>query len=465
MRVFRGFKRGAAFLAFLGMMLPGQGYPAAQPTLEDLQKQMQEMKAMYESRIDKLEAQVSELRGVSRAAEEGYGVGRKESEESRLFLGTIRDEFKGRIVGRTILGGYADLAFFDIEDRESFFDQTRLVPFIYADVTDKIKLASEIEFEHGGTDNNQGDGEIKVEFAVIDYQLMDPLNFRAGIILTPLGHFNLIHDSPINDLTDRPLVDRFVIPTTLSEAGAGFYGTFYPTELSKIDYEIYLVNGFQGFEDFDPVGTLAAPGPTADVGITQTNGLRGARGSQRSDINDNKAVTGRVAISPWLGTEVGLSGHFGDYDEKGENLLAIYAVDTTLQYGPFELIGEYAVAHIERDGSVATFNASRRREQDKIPGRLDGAYVQLNYHFMLEWLKANLPSVFGPESIFTLVGRYDWIDLGTNDSPIGERQRWSSGINFRPVEDTVFKFEYQFNDGDRPADDADALVASVATYF
>lgn len=452
----------AAWVAALSMGVAPAGQAASKLTMEELQKQMQEMKANYESRIEQLEAQVAELRGAP--APEGYGVGKKELEESRQFLGTVRDEFKNRIVGRAILGGYADIEFFDFQGRESFFDQHRIVPFIYADVTEQIKLAAEIEFEHGGTNNNQENGDIKVEFAVIDYMLWEPLNFRAGIILSPLGHFNLIHDSPINDLTSRPLVDTFIIPTTLSEAGAGFYGTVYPTELSKIDYEIYLVNGFQGFEDFDPVGSAADPGPNADVGINQTAGLRGARGSQRSDINDNKAVVGRVAVSPFLGAEVGFSGHFGDYDEEGDNLLAIYAIDATLQYGPFELLGEYAVANIERDGRVETFNDAQR-EQAKIPGRIDGGYIQANFHFMLDWLKKNIPVIFGPESIFTLVGRYDTVDLGTSDSPIGDRDQWVLGMNFRPVEDTVFKFEYQINDGDRASDQDNAIVGSVATYF
>jgi len=428
-------------------------------TLEEVYDQMQNMRDDYENKISNLQSQIDQLRDqaptyVAKPSEEKRFEG-----ESRQFLGTIRDEFKNRIVGKTILGGYTDIEFIDQRGKKSFFDQHRFVPFIYGEVTDQIKIAAEIEFEHGGTDNNQGDGDIKVEFAVIDYELHEALNLRAGIILSPLGHFNLIHDSPINDLTARPLVDRRIIPTTLSEAGAGFFGTFYPTELSKIDYEIYLVNGFEGFKDFDP-----ATGD-ADSNISQTGGLRGARGSQSSDINDNKAVVGRVAISPFLGAEVGFSGHIGDYDADGDNTLAIYAVDWTLQKGPFELLGEYAVANVERKGRVKLFNDSRESEDDIIPGRMDGAYIQANYHFFPEWLRQTWPKLFGPESIFTLVGRYDVIDIGSSDSDVGDRDRWTVGANFRPVEDTVFKLEYQINDGDRSRDRDNAILASIATYF
>ena len=57
-----------------------------------------------------------------------------------------------------------------------------------------------------------------------DFRLSEALNFRGGVILSPLGSFNLLHDSPLNDLTARPVVSRQIIPSTLSEAGMGFFG-------------------------------------------------------------------------------------------------------------------------------------------------------------------------------------------------------------------------------------------------
>ena len=50
------------------------------------------------------------------------------------------------------------------------FGQQRLVPFIYADITDHIKFAAELEFERGGPNAPQGtDGSMSVEFAQLDY--------------------------------------------------------------------------------------------------------------------------------------------------------------------------------------------------------------------------------------------------------------------------------------------------------
>ena len=128
------------------------------------------------------------------------------------------------------------------------FDQQRFVPFIYADITEHVKFASELEIEHGIRESSANEIEISLEFAFIDYLVNEPFNLRAGILLIPIGKFNLLHDSPLNDLTDRPLVSQFIIPSTMSETGAGFYGTFYPGRTGKLDYELYVTTGPCGYE-------------------------------------------------------------------------------------------------------------------------------------------------------------------------------------------------------------------------
>ena len=42
---------------------------------------------------------------------------------------------------------------------------------------------------------------MKSEFAHVDYLVNEAVNIRAGILLMPIGKFNLLHDSPLNDLS------------------------------------------------------------------------------------------------------------------------------------------------------------------------------------------------------------------------------------------------------------------------
>ena len=360
------------------------------------------------------------------------------------------------LVRNTYIGGYMDHELEFDENGNHTFDQHRLIPFIYSDVSDRVKFATEIEIEHGGTNSSGGiqgkKGELKIEFATIDFLMTDWLNFRGGIILSPLGKFNLTHDSPLQDLTDRPMVSTRIIPTTLSESGMGFFGTIYPTELSKLSYEIYAVNGFSAQD-----GSSVAGG-----GL---NFIRSSRGSQQDDNNRNPAIVGRLAYSPFLGLEIGLSAHTGYIDQHGDSRMTIKAVDWTYQRGAFELVGEYAHASIERDdGDVNGIPKS-----DLYNGDMWGYYVEPRYHFMPQLLKDIAPTIFTENSTFTAVVRMGGLDINnpTPGSDDTRQTRLTPGFNFRYTEDTVFKAEYQFNweNDHRTETSNNSLVFSVSTYF
>jgi hypothetical protein len=342
---------------------------------------------------------------------------------------------------KAIVGGYVDVMYnnlsrqnLDNPSRHSF-GQQRLVPFIYADITDHVKFAAELEFERGGTNAAQGDGSMTIEFAQIDYLVQEAVNLRAGILLMPVGKFNLLHDSPLNDLVDRPMVSRIVIPSTWFEAGAGIYGSLYPSTQSKLDYEVYAVNGMS---------------QTAG-GITDA-GVRSARGSVSRDRDDNKAVVGRLAFSPILGIEVAGSGFHGTYKPSagavGTGRISIFALDWTLQRGPFEIIGESAWSRISNNDATGVAGSGIG------PAGMQGYYIQGNYHFMPEFLKKMAPSHFTDASTFTAVVRWEQVDTDTDNRTVNasnvrgnrrELERLTFGLNFRPIEDTVFKFDWQFN--------------------
>ncbi len=235
----------------------------------------------------------------------------------------------------TVLGGYLDHELFWNEKKKTF-DQHRFIPFIHGQVSDRIHVMAEIEFEHGGLVKGSGtsDGEIKLEFAAIDIEFAESFVYRGGVILSPLGRFNLQHDSPLNDLTNRPLVARSIIPTTLSESGMGFHGALYPSDGALVGYELYLVNGFN---------EAAAAS------------LRSGRGSQKTDNNEQKSLVGRINYSPALGLDIGGSFHIGAYDDAGDETLAIYALDGVVNRGPVDVKGEFATA--STDGAVGDSRA------------------------------------------------------------------------------------------------------------
>ncbi len=480
---------------------------AIEERIQKLEQQLQELKAFEEKEREKERMREPAPPLPPGKAPTGVGpipeIARERPGEEKVPL-SFASTGSGRLLyakpfvsaPKATVGGYADIQYnaltrSNLDNRSrNTFNQVRMIPFIYSDVTDRIKFATEIEFERGGTNNNQSDGEIKLEFAQIDYLFNENINFRGGIILVPMGKFNLLHDSPLNDLVDRPMVARMIMPSTWSEAGAGLYGTVYPGKLSKVDYEIYVINGFQPTVSNN---TVAGQGTV----ITDLAGMRNARGSLARTTHDDKAIVGRLAYSPLLGIEVAGSAYHGLFNNRAvaggpnnfDSYINMYAIDWTLQKGPWEFIGESHWVRIS--GNQVGANVG--------PAGMAGYYVQLNYHFLPEFLKKLAPNHFTDASTFTAVVRWEQIDTDTSDltrnaclagialasscpGNVRELNRLTIGLNYRPIEDTVFKFEYQFNNqvntqvnnfatnvptttarGNRV--DGNGFLAMVATYF
>ena len=479
--------------------LPFASVWAENMTPEDIKKLVDEAVTKRLQEYERREGATERREGTGAPqSEPGIGslpeVGRERRSEAQPAL-SFSSSGSGRLVyakpfvtaPKAIVGGY-----FDIEYRShrkgvlegygngttNGFDQTRFVPFIYADITEYVKFAAELEIEHGIREVS--DNEISLEFAHIDYLVNEPINIRAGILLIPIGKFNLLHDSPLNDLTDRPLVSRFVIPSTMAETGAGFYGTLYPGRTCQLDYEFYVTTG--------PCGYDRAGNPLVSEGSgTKNSRQRKCASDDGLDINNGKAVSGRVAFSPLLGVEVAGSSYYGNQSPTSYNPLSITAVDWTLQRGPFEIIGEAAWAYARGNSRAIPGNTLGNAPGSLLTGpqfnsfnplvpppqRMQGFYLQGNYHFMPAFLTKLSPKRFGEGSTFTAVVRYDRVNLNMDNraESQGQLEQISFGLNYRPVEDAVFKVSYQYmpksfnpnNGGERIHDGA--LVISAATYF
>ena len=452
-------RRAAAIALLAAASLPPSAARAQRPdTLaagDSLARQVQRLQRAVDSLRSAGERNTQRLIELDERGVAAIAAPRGAADSARRTLTSARGIYGKPFVKRfgsgTAIGGYVDMEYVnDIDAHASRFDQHRLIPFIFSEITDRLHFGTEIEFEHGVQIENadgeaEGAGEISVEFATLDYRFTEALNLRGGVVLSPLGRFNLVHDSPINELTDRPLVARQVIPSTLSEAGAGLFGTIYPSGSSLVSYELYLVNGFnQALGEPDADGRL----PIRDA-VGRRGDLEG-----KAPLN----LVGRVALSPFLGLEVGVSGHTGTYGEdlrkSTSRSATIWALDATFNHGPVDLLGEFARLQVDLDPAVQGPTVGDGRE---------GFYLQGNYHFGHGLL---VPKA---TSSFTGVVRYDWLDY--NRGVRGDEERRATlGLNWRPVPDAVFKSEFQFA-RTAPAGSADfggethRLVLSLATYF
>jgi hypothetical protein len=343
--------------------------------------------------------------------------------------------------GKVNVGGYAE-AHFRFEKEDGIVEERTFVPkrfnlFFHSFVSERFSMAAELEFE-------EGTEEILLELAILDFELHPAVTFRGGMLLSPLGKFNLAHDSPSNKMTDRPLVSTQIIPTALSEPGAGFFGAFYPSANMRMTYELYAVNGF-------------------DSGVVEESdaGTRIAEGRHNIEDNNNSpAFTGRFGIGPTARSDFGFSFHHGQYNKTFLEDISIdearhvtlWALDGEYSWHRFAVLGEYASASV-----------------DLPPGLAGSIYASKQQGFYLQGSASFLQSALAhiPNSYFEGVVRYDWVDLDT-DLTGDHHTRLTLGVNFRPSPDSVFKFNYLYN-WSRDRNNVEALGAgvlcSVATYF
>ena len=480
-------------LAFCAMAPSGMA--GAEDTEDRLKRLEQAVEGLqkHETREREVEGQApatkpGESPNVQQLGAEGQGAERK---YGSIMQGSGKLIYARPFVAnpKAIVGGYMDFEYVNRARRggPSSMEVNRFVPFIYGDISEHVKFASELEIEHA-IRANTGQNEISLEFATIDYLINDKINLRAGIVLLPIGKFNLLHDAPLQDLTERPLVSQFILPVVMAETGAGFYGTVYPSRRSKLDYEFYVTTGSNGFNNGAnngcPAGSAQANSLACNNLINEASGLRNARQrksfvSNGLDNNNGKAIVGRLAFSPMLGVEVSGSGYYGTYDPFSQRHLGIWAIDWTLVRGPFELVGEsvwlYAEdnAHTLSRGTCAagTPGISGIATGHLCPERMQGYYIEGRYHFLPEWMTRLAPSFFRQEiSTFTAVVRWDQINTNLDQSSgLGQRQRITFGLNYRPTEDTVFKADFQYSPEDINVNNQrvhdTAFLMSVATYF
>ncbi|HEY9900785.1 MAG TPA: porin [Pantanalinema sp.] len=344
------------------------------------------------------------------------------------------------------VGGYFDNEFsLPLDGKDSTFRQHRLILQASSYLHENLFFNTEIEYEYGGQINaNTKDGELKIEQAWADYRINDALSLRGGVVLVPFGIVNVLHDSDVRETTNRPLMADKVVPSTWMDTGAGFHGFVYPTEDMQVSYEAYVTNGLSDK-------------------ISADKGLKDARPSFKKDNNGNKAVSGRLSVSPWLGLDLGLSGYRGVYDANRN--LSMLGADTTLSLGPVEILGEYA--NVQSEGGTFAADATQPTVLTSIPGTMEGYYVEGRYRFFPEILHGTFMGREGgfPQASMALVGRYGQASTDkANPGTKNDQTEYLVGLNYRPIQTFVTKLEYQ-RLADPIGGNKDAIWSSIAVGF
>lgn len=329
------------------------------------------------------------------------------------------------------------------------FQARRLSIFMSSSIGKRVKFLSELEFEEGGN-------EIAIEFASVDVEFHPLTNFRAGIIVNPIGAFNQNHDGPKWEFTDRPIPATQMLPGTFSNVGAGLYGKKYHKNW-MYGYEAYFSGSFDNsiIENTQNKTYLPAAKDNPD---------------RFEEINSGIPLfTGKIAVRNSKIGEIGLSymgGVYNKFQEDGiiideKRSVNIFAIDfnTTLPNTKTFITTEFAWINVDVPSTYSQQFGSKQQG-----GFIDIVQPILN-RTMLGWEKATLNVACRLEYVDWNVGKFN--ETGGN---IGE-DLWSvvSAISFRPNSQTVIRLNYrllkQRDILSNPPSITDGFNFGISTYF
>lgn len=422
---------------------------AGEANLNTLQAEIRAMRQAYEGRISELESEVKELRTgtVQQAKSTNQAIdetlGKKSLADKAISDVPLPPPSRTsagqsnvlRTSSRVVIGGYTEFSYTDRGDRVPQFSLDRTVLEVGASLSDRIKLYIEFEQETGATleGGNANGGEWEVEQGYIDFSFVKEINFRAGTMLVPVGRFNLYHEGFVNNFVNRPLVDRFVVPTTWYEEGVSIHGEPVDTKSLGISYELGVYN------------PAVASEANSDIGFREIRN-EGAPPAFRG-----KAAAMRVAFEParnakWFADEleIGVSGYLSNYHSPSvtnaagdtfpiaHGALDLAAFDLTYEKNNFGFRGEAVTAH-----TSAGANEERR------PQSARGFYAEACYNWKPCFFKCGEFAKRYKDPRIVFATRFDYVELNPGRDDTIDLKRLTAGISFRPLAKTVIKLDYQ----------------------
>ncbi|AYF45292.1 MULTISPECIES: hypothetical protein [Halobacteriovorax] len=317
----------------------------------------------------------------------------------------VQDIQSQGLSSRVSLGGYGEIVFKDNSDSNAQWDTLRNVLYVGYKFSDKWSFMTEIEIEHAD--------EIYTEFAEIRYAHSELLNFKAGLLLSPLGLVNLEHEPTRFIGVNRPEIEKNIIPTTMRENGFGVYGTW-----KNLDYKYYIMNSLEGWSNADASGFDA-------------DGVRDGRQKGAKAVAGHWSHILRLDYGFDFGLDLGTSVYVGTTNGDAQGEHNIYDVHLAYNYKGLMVKALYVYSTL--DGKE--FSA---KSGNVVADVMQGYYVDLGYNITHSKTYTIMPYVR-----YESYNTQDDVDatVGVADKA-NDRTNLTAGVMYKPLDKVSFKADY-----------------------
>ena len=334
-------------------------------------------------------------------------------------------------------------------------DVHRLVLLFGYRFNDRLNFVSEIEVEHVK--------EVYVEQAFLNYSFNTYFNIRGGLMLVPMGIINEYHEPTTYNGVERPLIDKYIAPTTWREIGVGITGTI--PELS-VKYQSYIMNGFSSYN--------------GSAQLSGSNGMRSGRQKGAESYIRTPVSASRIEYFGILGLNMGFSAYLGKTQsslfkniEKEDNIALTEADSSIVNMTMFGLDARYQKRGVQLRAQAyyATLSNTLQynflTQSDGIPNNVGntmyGYYAEIGYNVFQE-----LPKIKSDLTIFVRYSAYDTQNTvvnGLTKNPDYTKQVITTGIGWKPLSSIAMKADFQFLKSKEDSDYSKVFNAGIAIWF
>jgi len=310
-------------------------------------------------------------------------------------------------------------------------------PLILWEPTDRLLFEAALDIGINTDPDSNSSTSVDLTIANASFIVNDYLIVGGGLFVVPFGQYHNHFDPPwINKLPDDPLAfgDRAIGPG--SEVGIFARGAAPVLGTSKLVYDLYLTNGPQ----------LITKDPAAAGSLNFDD---------FTDLNDSKAVGGRIGFLPIPQLEMGYSFQYAEtapsgFGQKVDALLQ--AVDANWKQdirpigGTMQVTAEWIWSSVDR----TTYDAHGALGFGPLSfsNYRQGGYVTVAYR----------PSLAENKIIRNLefVVRYDTVRIPIRAPGGGNEQRVAFGVDYWLTPSAVLKVAYEIDDN-KAGPDANAF--------
>jgi len=328
----------------------------------------------------------------------------------------------------SLLTGFAYAGYGDIEGEHSNFN-TSFSPIFLWKKGDNLLFESELEITL-----NDSETEVELGYAQMLLVVNDNLTIGVGKFLSPSNYFaERIHPSWINKLATGPLPFGHGGLMANAQLGVQARGGF-AIGSARASYALYVSTG----------PTIETDGPHA--GTLDFDNF--------SDINNNKAVGGRIGFRPVDGLEFGYGFEVADASASDSGFGSINTFTQSVDVAYIRNV-EFLKGRINARAQFVWLDIDNPNMGDlDFTNKSDGGYTQVAYR----------PTEAEHEILndFEAVVRYDWIN-----QPMENADRLSLGLNYWLNDSTVLKcsYEWKTEEEDGETIDSTGIRIQVAIGF